>query len=147
MLEDVRKEACKRVETRDAAGMPNGFLVELCKDGHKTLVYLTAAYPKAFKGFHLHTVRASRLVCIKGKMKITIVENQVAVEHVLDAKAPERLFVPTNVWIGYENVGEEEAWMINVPSPPYDSALEAEQLEKTPEEITRQLGGSALSEA
>lgn len=141
MLEEVKKEPCKKVMTRDARGNPNGFLIELYKDGPKTTVYLTAAFPKAFKGYHLHTVRNSRLVCLKGRMKVTVVEGATKQEHLLDAETPERLFLPTNVWIGYENVGEEEAWMMNVPVPPYDPALKDEQREKTPEEILSQLRG------
>lgn len=139
MLEQVQKESCKKVMTKDASGTPNGFLVELYKDGPKTTAYLTAAFPKAFKGYHLHTVRNSHLVCLKGTMKITVVEGSRKIEHVLDAATPERLFLPTNVWIGYENVGDGESWMINVPSPPYDPSLAGEQLEKTPAEIAEQL--------
>ena len=139
VLERIQKEPCKKVMTSDARGVPNGFLVELYKDGPKTLVYLTAAFPKAFKGYHLHTVRDSHLVCLKGRMKITVVEGSSKVEQVLDGSSPERLFIPTNVWIGYQNVGDEEAWMINFPVPPYDPALKGEQQERTPEEIVSQL--------
>lgn len=141
-LTAVRKEPCKRVETHDSFGSPNGFLVELYKDGPKTTLYLTAAFPKAFKGYHLHAVRSSHLVCVKGRMKITIVDGTEKVEHVLEGSRPERLFIPTNVWIGYENVGDGEAWMLNFPSPPYDPSLKGEQLEKTREEIAAQRGQS-----
>lgn len=142
MLDQVRREPCKSVTTLDARGKPNGFVIELYKDGPKTTLYLTAAYPKAFKGYHLHAVRSSHYVCLKGKMKISLVENEKKTEHVLDGARPERLFVPTKVWIGLENVGEEEAWLVNFPDPPYDPALEGEQQEKTPVEIAEQLRGS-----
>lgn len=139
MIEEVRKEPCRRVVTLDSAKRENGFLVELYKDGPKTTAYLTAARPGAFKGYHLHTVRSSHLVCIRGRMKIIVVEGKRRVEHILDAATPERLSIPTNVWIGYENIGAEEAWMINVPQPAYDPDLKGEQLEKTPAEIAAQL--------
>lgn len=144
MLEQIRREPCKKVTTADSKGSPNGFLVELYTEGRKTTLYLTAAYPKGFKGYHLHTARSSHLVCIRGKMKITVVEGVRKVEHILDGEQPERLFVPTGVWIGYENVGDEEGWMINFPSPAYDPTLTGEQLEKTPEEIHEQLRGTAV---
>lgn len=140
MLEQIRKEPCKKVQTFDAQKHPNGFLLELYKDGPKTTLYLTAATPGAQKGYHLHTRRSSHLVCVRGQMKVTVVEGRQNVVHVLDARTPERLFVPTNVWILYENVGEEEGWMINFPSPPYDPDLVGEQQEKTPGEIAAQLG-------
>lgn len=139
MLEQIRREPCKKVTTADAYGEPNGFLVELYKDGLKTPLYLTAAYPRAFKGYHLHTVRASHYVCLKGTMKITVVEGTRKVEHVLDGEQPERLYLPTDVWIGLENVGDEEAWLINFPEPAYDPSLMDEQQDKTPEDIERQL--------
>ena len=139
MLERIRREPCKKATTADSAGALNGFLIELYKDGPKTTVYLTAAFPKAFKGYHLHTVRESHIVCLKGRMKISIVEGSQRVEHVLDGAAPERLLIPTGVWIGYENVGDEEAWMLNFPRPAYDPVLQAEQREKTQHEIAEQL--------
>lgn len=139
MLERIRREPCKKVTTTDSTGAPNGFLIELYKDGSKTTVYLTAALPKAFKGYHCHTVRASHLVCLKGKMKVTVVDGPQRVEHVLDGTKPERLLIPTGVWIGYENIGDEEAWMINFPEPAYDPAVKGEQREKTRAEIAEQL--------
>lgn len=139
MLERVRREPCKKVTTADSAGAPNGFLIELYKNGSTTTVYLTAALPKAFKGYHRHTVRSSHLVCLKGKMKVTIVEGAQRVEHLLDSATPERLLIPTGVWIGYENIGDEEAWMVNFPEPAYDPSLKGEQQEKTQQEIAEQL--------
>jgi dTDP-4-dehydrorhamnose 3,5-epimerase-like enzyme len=143
MLERIRREPCKKVTTADSAGAPNGFLIELYKNGSQTTVYLTATLPKAFKGYHLHTVRASHLVCLKGRMKITVVEGPQRVEHVLDGATPERLLIPTGVWIGYENVGDEEAWMVNFPRPAYDPSLKGEQQEKTKAEIAEQLRTSS----
>jgi len=143
MLERVRREPCKKVATLDAAGRPNGYLIELYVDGRRTVAYLTAALPKAFKGFHLHTVRASEYVCLKGTMKITVVEGRQKAEYVLQASPPERLFLPPQVWIGLENIGEEEAWLVNRPHPPYDPDLKDEQQEKTPAEILAQVTDAA----
>jgi len=142
MIEQIRRERCKKVHTVDARGTPNGFLVELFLEDGKTLLYLTGSYPKAFKGYHLHTVRSSHYVCLKGVMKITVVEGRAKVEHTLSAESPERLFIPTNVWIGLENIGEEEAWLVNFPSPPYDPQLRNEQQEKTREDMEAQLHGT-----
>lgn len=154
MLEKIKKEECKKVITKDTSGSENGFLVELYKDGPKTTVYLTAAKPGAFKGYHLHKVRASHYVCIKGKMRITVYEDpdrsnnnptsQIASrdfvatqEHILDASNPERLYLPNEVYIGLENIGEEEAWLINFPQPAYDPSLVDEQVDKPREELER----------
>lgn len=132
MLEQIRREPCKKVTTVDNDnGKPNGFLVELFKDDEKTVAYLTTTYPKAFKGYHLHTVRSSHYVCVKGKIKVTVAEGLKKVEHILSGDTLERLFLPTNVWIGLENIGDDEAWLINMPNPPYDPNLKGEQQERT----------------
>jgi dTDP-4-dehydrorhamnose 3,5-epimerase-like enzyme len=131
----VRVEPAKKVTTFAHDGAENGFLVELFKDGRKTVAYLTAAAPGAFKGYHLHRVRAARYVCLRGRMKIILYIDGKRVEHVLDAAQPERLFIPANVATGLENIGDEEAWLINYPDPPYDPDLHDEQVEYTQAEL------------
>ncbi len=130
-------EDAKKVQTKDHSGQENGFLVEMFKDGDKTTVYLTAAKPGAFKGYHLHRVRAARYVAIKGKMKITLYKpgTQEKEVHILDAGNPQRLFIPKDIATGLENIGDEEAWLINYPDPAYDPSLKDEQVEYTEEEL------------
>jgi dTDP-4-dehydrorhamnose 3,5-epimerase-like enzyme len=134
-------EEAKKVPTRDHSGNDNGFLIELFKDketGEKTEVYLTAAIPGAFKGYHLHRVRAARYVALKGIMKITLYkpgDPNSKEEHILDSSKPPRLFIPKDIATGLENVGEEEAWLVNYPDPAYDPSLKDEQVEYTEEEL------------
>jgi dTDP-4-dehydrorhamnose 3,5-epimerase-like enzyme len=134
-------EEAKKVITHNNHGEDNGFLIELFKggeSGEKTEVYLTAAAPGAFKGYHLHRVRAARYVAIKGKMKITLYkpgEPSSKEEHILDSATPSRLFIPKDVATGLENIGDEEAWLINYPDPAYDPSLTDEQVEYTEEEL------------
>ena len=134
-MESVRIEDAKKVTTFDHAGHENGWLIELYKDGAKTTAYLTAASPGAFKGYHLHRVRAARYVCVRGRMKIILYVNGKRQEHVLDAAKPQRLFIPPNVATGLENIGDEEAWLVNYPDPPYDPDLKDEQVEYTEAEL------------
>ncbi|MDO8512672.1 MAG: WxcM-like domain-containing protein [bacterium] len=142
MIEQITKESCKRVTTYvTGTKEPNGHLIELYKDGDKTVTYLTVALPGAFKGYHLHNQRQSHYVCLRGKVKITIVEGKQKVEHILDSATPERLLLPTNVYIGIENIGTEEVWLINFPHPAYDPTIKGEQEDKTPAEIEAQLNG------
>ncbi|MBI4049738.1 MAG: hypothetical protein HY395_02925 [Candidatus Doudnabacteria bacterium] len=151
----ARLEQAKKVLTKDHAGHDNGWLEELfkSKDGSKTEVYLSAALPGAFKGYHLHRVRAARYVCLKGKMRIIIYQREkgeegenpdasvgvkwVRSENILDASVPQRLFIPKNVATGLENIGDEEGWLINYPDPPYDPELKDEQVEYTQEELEK----------
>lgn len=141
-MTEVTTQSAKKVTTFDADKKENGWLIELFKDkntGTKTEVYLTAALPGAFKGYHLHRVRAARYVAIKGKMKITTYEREnnqwIGTEYILDASNPTRLFIPKNTATGLENIDSEDAWLVNYPDPPYDPSLKDEQVEYTKEEL------------
>lgn len=141
MISEVTKGSAKKVPTYDLSGKENGFLMELYKDGDKTVAYLTVATPGAFKGYHLHNVRAARYVCIKGTMKIILYVHGKREEHTLNVG--DRLFIPKNTPTGLENIGSEEAWLINYPDPPYDPTLTGEQVDFTQEQVEK--GGTAQS--
>ena len=141
-MSNVLSEPAKKVKTFDHQGTENGWLMELFKDKEtqtKTEVYMSVAFPGAFKGYHLHRVRAARYVCLRGKMKIITYEQEdgkwVRTENILDAKDPHRLFIPKNVATGLENIGAEEGWLVNYPDPAYDPSLKDEQVEYSQEEL------------
>ena len=145
-MNNVTTEPAKKVPTKDHSGNENGFLVELFKDketGQKTEAYLTAAIPGAFKGYHLHRVRAARYVAVKGTMRIITYEREndawVKKETILDAATPTRMFIPKDVATGLENIGTEEAWLVNYPDPAYDPSLTDEQVEYTEEELLQNI--------
>jgi hypothetical protein len=48
VIDEISVEPAKRVTTFDHDGNENGWLLELFKDGEKTVAYLTAASPGAF---------------------------------------------------------------------------------------------------
>jgi dTDP-4-dehydrorhamnose 3,5-epimerase-like enzyme len=139
MIDQVSEQPAKRVTTFDHAGKENGFLIEMFKDCDKTVVYLSAASPGAFKGYHLHRIRAARYVCLKGRMRIILYQRQaekwVREEYILDASEPKRLFIPKHVATGLQNIGDEDGWLVNYPDPPYDPSLADEQVEYTQEEL------------
>ena len=137
MITDIAVENAKKVPTYDLNKKENGFLIELFKDGDKTTAYLSATFPGFFKGYHLHRVRAARYVCLKGKMKIIMYKEGKREEVILDASEPKRLFIPKNVATGLENIGDEEAWLLNFPDPAYDPELKDEQVEYTQEELDK----------
>lgn len=140
-MDKVKKENAKKVSTKDHTGAKNGWLQELFKsqDGVKTEVYLSAALPGAFKGYHLHRARAARYVCLKGRMKIITYQREgdqwVRSENILDSTIPQRLFIPKDVATGLENIGDDESWLINYPDPAYDPELKDEQIEYSQEEL------------
>lgn len=136
MITKVQTETAKKVTTFDfVSKKENGFLIELFKDGNKTLAYLTCAKPGAFKGYHLHRVRAARYICIKGKMKIILFVKGKFEEYILSADNMKRLYIPAKVPTGLLNIGIEDGWLINYPNPPYDPDLKGEQVDFTKEEL------------
>ena len=137
MIQDVKNEEAKKITTYNTHHNENGFLVEMFKDKDKTAVYLSATAPGAFKGYHLHRVRAARYICLKGKMRIILWKpgTQEREEYILDAIRPSRLFIPANIATGLENIGDEEGWLVNFPYPAYDPNLKDEQIEYTEEEL------------
>lgn len=135
MITQVKTETAKKVTTYDLEKKENGFLIELFKNEDKTDVYLSCAKPGAFKGYHLHRVRAARYVCLKGKMKIILYVNGKREEHILSADNLTRLYIPANVPTGLENIGDEDGWLINYPDPAYDPNLKDEQLDFTQAEL------------
>src|ERR1700694_530932 len=139
MIDEVSVEPAKYVVTKDHRGKENGFLIEMFKDADRTVVYLSAASPGAFKGYPPHRVRPRRYVCLKGRMRIILYRRAGGIwereEHILDASEPTRLFIPKNVATGLENISDEDGWLVNYPDPPYDPAVKDEQIEYTQEEL------------
>lgn len=137
MITQVKEEVIKKVPTFDLSKNENGFLIEMFRslDGVKTEVYLSCAKAGAFKGYHLHRVRAARYVCLKGKMKIILYVNGKREEHILTEDNLIRLYIPPMVPTGLKNIGDVDGWLVNYPNPPYDPNLKDEQIDFTQEEL------------
>lgn len=85
----------------------------------------------------MHRVRAARYVCLKGVMKIILYMSGKRQEHTLNVG--DTLTIPKDIPTGLYNIGDEEAWLINYPDPPYDPSLKDEQVDYTQEELDRGL--------
>ncbi len=120
----------KRVTTFDLDGNENGFLIELEKEGNKTSAYLTCCKPGAVKGYHLHKRRTSNYICVRGSMVVTTWERGKG-KVMRSISKGESMSIGTDIPIGLQNIGTEEAWLINFPSPAYDPADKDEQVEYT----------------
>lgn len=132
---EIKKNKAKKVITKDSNGKTNGYLIELAKKGHKTTCYLTVAHPGCFKGYHLHTLRVSNYTILKGKAKIILYTKNGKEEHILDSENLDTLHIPINIPTAFENLWEEDAWLVNYPNPPYDPTLTDEQVDFTEQEV------------
>jgi len=123
----------KSVRTFGPNGNINGYLTELQKDGELTTAYLTVAYPDCFKGYHLHKIRESNYVCIRGQVTV-ILYTKGRGRREVKLERGDKLNIPINVPTGIHNTTREEAWLVNFPDPPYDPSLNGEQVDFTEEE-------------
>jgi len=121
----------KSVRTFGPDGSINGYLTELRKCGGLTTAYLTVAYPDCFKGYHLHKVRESNYVCIRGEVTIILYTKYGRKEIMLGGNQGNKLNIPINIPTGIRNDSREEAWLVNFPNPPYDPSLNGEQVDFT----------------
>jgi len=135
-------EKAKLVITKDPSGNENGWLMELFKDGDKTLSYLTVTKPGAFKGYHLHRLRTANFICVKGKVRlITYTFNgdyEFHGEWTRDEvilEPGDRVTVPPFTPTALESISEEDSWLINYPNPAFDPTITDEQVEYTLQEL------------
>ncbi len=90
-------------------------------------VYVTTLYPGVVKGWHQHTVQWDRMVCLRGRVLLGLVDdrpdspthgNQMRI--VLGDRNFCVVRIPAGVWHGLKNIGTEEAMICNMVSQPYD---------------------------
>ena len=139
MIDKVHLEPAKYVVTNDHGATKTASSSRCSRTGRPDDGgYLTAATPGAFKGYHLHRVRAARYVCLRGRMRIILYQRQGearprrAHPRRGRAEAPvhpeERGHRPREHRRGSGLAGE-------LPDPPYDPALKDEQVEYTQAEL------------
>ena len=136
-MDSISHKPSKIVDTFDLNGKKNGYLLELGKNGKKTTSYLTVALPGCFKGYHMHVVRASNYVCIKGRVNVLMFRKDIPdrLEIEMSADKPSQLTIPIDTPTAISNPYEDEGWLINVPDPPYDPDLLHEQVDMNEDQV------------
>lgn len=120
-------KSCKRVVTTDFSGGDNGLLVEIAstrdewsKFLNNAQIYMTTLLPKMRKGWHLHHKKENQVTCIKGKVILGVWDGKEIEEFRLDALEPLTVRIPKEHALCFYNPGGEEAYILNLCSPPYD---------------------------
>lgn len=125
-MAEPRRLARARVETKDRGGAVNGFLVPLfnAHDGwvapgqHPRQVYLTVVTPGKVKGPHLHLKRWGLFACIKGNGQVVVRTDAGYAEYLTGEDHEFALIqVPPGVPAALQNVGDTDAYFLNMPSP------------------------------
>ena len=90
-------------------------------------VYLSTTYPGVVKGWHYHKLQADNIVCVKGMLKLVLYdgrENSATKgevnEYFLGDHKPLLVQVPKGVYHGWKCISENEAFVINCPTEPYN---------------------------
>jgi len=115
-----------KILTNNTSGKPNGFLVPIFnvydgiikEDQYPKQAYLTTVAPNEVKGPHLHMKRWQLYTCIRGNIKIvTRVENEYEEYYSGEDYAFATVQVPAGIPSALINVGDGDAYIINLPSP------------------------------
>lgn len=118
---------CPRHLSYNRDGMPNGSVISLYKDWEQIFretpkqVYLNVTFPGERKGPHLHMHRWDYFATIRGSVRFVIKYGPGDYEEIdvsmSDTAGVRIVEVPPAVPCLIVNVGEEEAWVINMPNP------------------------------
>ena len=121
--------------TKDSYNQENGFLVPIynINDGffergkEPQQVYLTVISPRKIKGPHLHFIRTGCFTCIKGNARF-ILKTGNGYEVVLSGEAHEyrSVIVPTGVPAALQNLGDVDAYVLNMPNPAWTPTMQDE---------------------
>lgn len=109
-----------------------GFLMEMLRCDDEVFekfgqVYLTVAYPGVVKGWHFHKQQTDIFVPVKGMLKLVLYDareqsptfSQIN-EFFIGERNPMLVTIPPGVVHGFKAIGTEAAYLINVPTEPYN---------------------------
>jgi dTDP-4-dehydrorhamnose 3,5-epimerase len=126
MTATVRAKTNRKIVTKNAAGTPNGFLIPILNVHEKFVsderwplqIYCTVANPGEVKGPHLHMKRWGLFTCIKGDIKIVVqVDGQYHEYFSGENHDFATVQVPAGVPNALVNIGDCDAYILNMPSP------------------------------
>jgi dTDP-4-dehydrorhamnose 3,5-epimerase len=90
-------------------------------------VYLTTVFPGVVKAWHFHRTQEDRFTCIRGMVKVVLYDDRegsptrgIINEIYVGEHNPCLVIIPPGVHHGWKCVSEYEAYVINVPSEPYN---------------------------
>jgi len=122
----IRTQSHKKFETKGDDEKANGFLIPIYNvhDGFFTegkepqQVYMTTILPGTVKGPHLHFIRTGFFTCIKGNVRV-VLKTDSGYQQFFSGEDHEFLSieVPTGVPAAVQCIGDEEAYLLNMPNP------------------------------
>ncbi len=111
-----------------------GFLMEMLRADEEMFVkfgqvYMTVAYPGVVKGWHYHKKQDDIFFGIKGMIKLVLHDARedspthgTTNEFFIGERNPMLVTIPAGVLHGFKGIGHEPAYIINLPTEPYNYA-------------------------
>jgi len=125
----------KKFATKDNQGQTNGFLVPIYNVHDDFFpagmapqqVYLTVISPRQIKGPHLHFIRSGCFTCIKGNARFILkTESGYQVFYSGESHEFRSVIVSSGVPAALQNLGEDEAYVLNMPTPAWTPTMNDE---------------------
>jgi dTDP-4-dehydrorhamnose 3,5-epimerase len=92
-------------------------------------VYLSVVYPGIVKGWHYHRLQTDHFVIVRGMAKVVLYDRREESpthgrtnEFFLGTHNPTLVTIPPLVLHGMKGIGTEPAYLINIPTEPYNYA-------------------------
>jgi len=132
---EIRTISHKKFVTKDEDGAANGFLVPLYNIHEKFFadgkdpqqVYLTTVLPGKVKGPHLHFIRTGFFTCIKGNVRVILkVDGEYQIFFSGEDYEYQSIEVPTGIPAAVQCLGDEEAYLLNMPNPAWTPEMNDE---------------------
>lgn len=132
---EIRTLTHKKFITKGYDGNPNGFLVPLYNIHEQFFapgkepqqVYMTTILPGTIKGPHMHFIRTGYFTCIKGNVRVVLkVNGEYKVLYSGQDHDYLSVEVPTGVPAAVQCLGDEEAYMLNMPNPAWTPEMNDE---------------------
>ncbi len=99
-------------------------------------VYLSLVYPGVVKGWHAHRIQTDNFAIIRGMAKVVLYDGRAdsptrgeVMELFLGEQNPQLVQIPPGVIHGMKGIGTKTAWMLNIPTEPYNH--------QSPDEVRR----------
>jgi len=122
------------VKTKTLKAIPDerGWLMEVLRNDDEIFeqfgqVYFTTAYPGVVKAWHYHKKQTDNIACIRGMMKVALYDSRKESatfgeinEFFIGEKNPLLISIPTGVYHGFKAIGTETAFMLSVPTLPFN---------------------------
>jgi len=134
----IQAKTNPKIITKDNKGHQNGFLVpiyniheEFFEQGREPQqVYLTVIGPGQIKGPHLHHIRTGCFTCIKGNVRFVLKTHQEGYQEFLSGENHEfrTVMVQTGIATVIQNLGEEDAYVLNMPNPAWTPEMQDEYI-------------------